>query len=557
MQVLVKPRAALAALALSVLVCTSGCGGGGGGGASAPVGGGPVTPPPAGSGDPAWVANSYSPSNTFINRCATVRTGVDIEGNPFPDRPGSVAFEKFYLRSWTQETYLWNDEVLDRNPDTIAAVLDYFAVLRTTARTPSGRQKDEFHFSQPTAQYLADRNAAPRSTYGASYLAARTTVPRDFRIRYTEPNSPAAQIVNGLVNLPRGARILFIDGIDLINASTQGEIDSLNRALFPATAGEQHTFVIQEAGSDVQRTVTLTSANLAPVPVNRTAVVNTQSGAVGYLLLTTFSPFSTEAGLASAITSLRNSNVSDLVLDLRYNGGGLLAIASQLSYMIAGPTRTAGKTFERLRFNVAAGNTNPVTGGANNPTPFYTTGLGFSLANGAPLPTLNLPRVFVLTTDDTCSASESVINGLRGADVEVILVGSTTCGKPYGFYPASNCGQTYYSIQFQGVNHRNFGDYADGFAPANSSDTFAVKAPGCFGADDLTRELGDQTEGLFSTALQFRANGVCPPGAQQQQQAIAGAGGFGGSGGSGLALLATNLSPVQQMRAQSRDMSMP
>jgi hypothetical protein len=73
--------------------------------------------------------------------------------------------------------------------------------------------------------------------------------------------------------------------------------------------------------------------------------------------------------------------------------------------------------------------------------------------------------VFVLTSADTCSASESIVNGLRGAGVTVHLVGSTTCGKPYGFYPQDNCGTTYFAIQFQGVNFLGFGDYADGFTP--------------------------------------------------------------------------------------------
>ena len=58
----------------------------------------------------------------------------------------------------------------------------------------------------------------------------------------------------------------------------------------------------------------------------------------------------------------------------------------------------------------------------------------------------------MLTGDNTCSASESIINSLRGIGVEVIQIGLTTCGKPYGFYPQDNCGTTYFSIEFKGVN---------------------------------------------------------------------------------------------------------
>jgi hypothetical protein len=178
--------------------------------------------------------------------------------------------------------------------------------------------------------------------------------------------------------------------------------------------------------------------------------------------------------------------------------------------MIAGTNRTAGKSFSKLRFNQGAGSLNPVTGGANNPTPFYAQTLGFTLTSGTDLPALNLSRVFILSTADTCSASEAVINGLRGIDLEVNLIGSKTCGKPYGFYPQDNCGETYYTIQFQTTNDKSFGDYADGFLPNNSSTQFGVRMPGCEVADDLTRELGDPNEALLAAALQFRVNGTCP-----------------------------------------------
>jgi len=99
---------------------------------------------------------------------------------------------------------------------------------------------------------------------------------------------------------------------------------------------------------------------------------------------------------------------------------------------------------------------------------------------------------------------------LRGIDVDVVQIGGTTCGKPFGFYPDDNCGQTYFTIQFQGINNKGFGDYPDGFAPANASSVNPVKIPGCAVADDLTRELGDAGEAMLAAALQHRANGSCP-----------------------------------------------
>lgn len=532
-------RVAAACVILLLTAC------GGGGGSSAPQQ--PMPPPPSGSG-PQWLQGVFQPASVFMDRCQVVRTGVDIEGNPFPDRPGSLAEELFWLRSWTNETYLWNTEVVDRNPAGFTNRLDYFAVLRTTAITASGEDKDEFHFSQPTDAFLRDRNAVARASYGAEYIFVSASRPRDIRILFTDPGSPAAQVVSGQPNFVRGARILRVDGVDLVNGATQAEIDALNNGLFPATAGENHTFEVQDPGAAASRVVTLTSANLAPLAVNRTRVIPTASGAVGYILINTFNTFASEREIAEAITAMSNAGVSDLVLDLRYNGGGLLAVASQLSYMVAGSSPTAGRVFERLQFNAAAGNTNPVTGEANDPIPFYNTGLGFSLANGTALDALNLSRVFVLTTGSTCSASESVVNGLRGIDVEVILIGATTCGKPYGFYPTDNCGETYFTIQFRGVNNKGFGDYADGFTPSNSSATFAVKTPGCAVADDYSRELGDESEAMLAAALEYRATGSCPSVTVRTPPRYAEE--VGG-------LRTTSLSVAERILRTNRDMRMP
>ena len=89
----------------------------------------------------------------------------------------------------------------------------------------------------------------------------------------------------------------------------------------------------------------------------------------------------------------------------------------------------------------------------------------------------------------------------------MIQVGSTTCGKPYGFYPTDNCGTTYFSIQFRGVNAKQFGDYPDGFSPANTVGAAGVSVPGCSVADDFAHALGDTAEGRLAAALNYRATG--------------------------------------------------
>jgi len=94
----------------------------------------------------------------------------------------------------------------------------------------------------------------------------------------------------------------------------------------------------------------------------------------------------------------------------------------------------------------------------------------------------------------------------------VRLIGATTCGKPYGFFGQDNCGITYFPIEFQGVNAKGFGDYADGFIPAGAGVT-ANNLPGCEANDDLGHPLGDPVEGQLAAALAHRASGntTCPP----------------------------------------------
>ncbi len=500
-------KKSLVLLLSAAAIALSACGGGSSGGSNPVV---VSPPPPPASQAPTYTPGVFAASSIFKDQCEVVRTGTDSEGNPFPDQAGSTLEENFWLRSWSNETYLWNRQIQDQNPGNFNSPIAYFAELKTFATTPSGEDLDDFHFSQPTAEFLERRNNTATSGYGVRFTAIRSTPPRDFRVLYTESDSPASDVVNGQVQLPRGARILEVDGVDLVNGNN---VDALNAGLFPTNAGETHTFVVQDPGSTTPRTITLVSEDIAPEPVNRTEIIDTANGRVAYMLFNTFSPFASEKSLDDAFQQLSQQSVDDLVLDLRYNGGGLLAVAAQLGYQIAGNQLTSGKTFSLLQYNEDANGTDP-TSGSNapvEPIPFINTGVGFTVPNGRPLSSLNLSRVFILSNSGTCSASEAVINALRGIDVEIILIGDVTCGKPYGFLPTGNCGETYFTIQFRGVNDKNFGDYSDGFVPQDNSFTFGERVPGCTIPDDINNELGDVNEAKLSAALFYRENGTCPP----------------------------------------------
>lgn len=474
------------------LMSIAACGGGGGGGApSFDDGNGRKDT----SGIP-YEAGVFQPASSFAARCAAPRTGTNpTTGQPYPDIQGSTAAENHFLRSWTHELYLWYDEVPDLNPAS-HPTLDYFELMATSARTASGQPKDKFHFTYDTAEWEALSQAGTSIGYGIQWVILAAGPPRQVVVAYVEPASPASD-----AGIERGMEVVRADGVDFVYDGSQAGTDDLNAAFFPGRAGESHTFEIRAPGASTTRTVTLIAATIESTPVLEVATIPTVSGPLGYILFNDHIA-TAEHALPGAIDTLRSQGIVDLVLDIRYNGGGYLAIASELAYMIAG-TITSGRTFERMVFNDKHPTTNPVTGEPLTATPFYTT-TQIASPWGEPLPTLNLGRVYVITSGNTCSASEAIMNSLRGVDVEVHQIGSTTCGKPYGFYPQDNCGTTYFSIQFQGVNDKGFGDYVDGFSPQTTTGTHGTRLPGCSVADDFTHPLGDPAEARLAALLAYR-----------------------------------------------------
>lgn len=468
---------------LVVMGSLGACGGGGGNNFGGGGGGGGTTT--------GWTPGVFLAASTFAGTCANPRAGTS-------DIQGTSTDENNFLRSYSDNTYLWYSEITDRDPS-LFTTPDYFDGL-----VSSVVGKDRFHFWIPTDEWNALSQSGISVGYGAQFAILQPAPPRQILVAYTDPNTPATT-----AGLARGAEILEVDGVDIINGD---DLDTLNGALFPSTVDESHEFTVRDFGSQTNRTFTMLSAELTSPPVPIAKTIPTLSGDVGYILFNSHIATS-ERALFDAITELEAANIVDLIIDLRYNGGGFLDIASEFSYMIAGNVPTAGRTFEILGFNDKHPITDPVTGIDIAPILFHTQSRGFdpSLNSGTPLPFLNLSRVFVLTGPGTCSASESIINSLRGIDFEVIQIGTTTCGKPYGFYPTPNCGTHYFTIQFQGENDKGFGDYPDGFSPNDVAQPSGVPIVGCTVGDDFSQSLGSPVERRLAAAITYAETGACPP----------------------------------------------
>lgn len=470
-------RVGIGALSIVLTATIAACGGGGGGD-SGPVG---------------VQAQTCSPNNPYL---ADATAGTS---------PGSLGTEKTWLRDYIDRSYLWYNEVPAVNAslaaysseaDVFGSLENYFNALLTPAVTQSGALKDQFSFIYPTRQWDQLINSGSSLGYGIDWYFASATAPRGIRVAYVHAGSAAAA-----AGVQRGDTLVLADNVGADDNTANG-VTTLNEALFPSSAAA-HTFRFSRGAAVFDRQFTAASVTLVPVE-HRVLAINGSN--VGYMLFNDHTAAS-EQFLITAIQALKTANVTDLVLDLRYNSGGYVYIASELAYMIAGASRTTGKAFESVQYNNKRSS-------ENSATPFFDTSCllntsTFNCTTNNPLPALNLSRVFVLSGGSTCSASEAVINGLRGVDVDVRLIGGTTCGKPYGFTGQDNCGITYFPIEFQGVNHKGFGDYADGFVPSVVGNAGAA-VTGCTVADDLDHALGDPAEGQLAAALQHRLNGSCP-----------------------------------------------
>ena len=430
------------------------------------------------SGPPAWQEGVFAPSDDFHQVCADLSKAYDQENSV----AGTYVHENNWLRSWSHENYLWYDEIEDVDP-ACCPTPDYFKLMRTLDTTASGDPKDRFSFSIPAEEFTR-LSQGIEVGYGVEFIRVGR---RDIRVAYIEPNSPASS-----AGLSRGTRILEADGINILTVTAAEDIDRINAALFSPEVGERHVFTVQDLGSSRERSVTMTAREINKDLVRNVGFLTRRATGerIGYML---FNSHDRPAGLEliQAVRYFEANGIDDLVLDLRYNRGGLVWIAQMLSSMVAGPEKT-GEVFLEGRKN------------DKHESSFWMFDLN-SLSYGyvvdgrsVPLPSLGLSRLFVLAGSRTCSASESIINGLRGADVEIILIGSTTCGKPYGFLPTENCGTVYHSIDTHFVNAKGSGDYTDGLPPS------------CRAVDNLSYDLGDREENLLTTALLWILNGRCP-----------------------------------------------
>jgi carboxyl-terminal processing protease len=400
------------------------------------------------------------------------------DNGPPPPLSCSVTDQKAWLGGYMDDWYFWYRISPKPDPAPYPSVDEYFNALLYTG-TDAAFPADRWSFYESTESFNRFFGDGQSLGYGVSVAGIEVTGRPDLPliVRYVETLSPAAG------NVVRGDQVLSMNGRSAAEIIAAGDYS----ALTPANPGDTLTLDLRNAGGD--RTVVLTAAVFTLTPVSTSAVVTSPAGRkMGYVVVKDMIS-QAQAPLETAFAQFKAAGISEVVLDLRYNGGGLVSVGSTVASYVAGPLG-AGRTYATLLYNDRHAGNNQSFGLAN-------------LASAA-----GVARVFVLTGPRTCSASEQVVNGLRGVGIDVIAIGDTTCGKPVGFLPVSSCGTTYNVVNFESVNERYEGRYFDGFAAT------------CPVADDLDHALGSPAEALLSAARSYADTGQCPAGAGARQMPL-------------------------------------
>jgi carboxyl-terminal processing protease len=383
----------------------------------------------------------------------------------------TVDENKAWIGTYMNDWYFWYRTSPRPDPAPYTDAQSYFDALLYTGGSADFPQADRFSGSQTTESF--NRLFGDGATLGYGLSVAGLELARDgsrpLYVRYVEPLSPAAT-----AGVQRGDRVITVNGRSAAELIAADDFAALTAQL----TGESLALVLRRAGVD--REVNLRSAVFNLTPVTGTTVVTTAGGRrLGYVSVKDMISQSL-APLETAFARFKAERVQDVVLDLRYNGGGLVSTGATLASYVAG-LRGNGLNYATLLYN-------------DKRAAVYNENFRFNTLGSA----LSLPRVFVLMGRRTCSASEQLINGLRGANVEVVAIGETTCGKPVGFLPTNACGRTYSVVNFESVNQRNEGRYFDGLAPV------------CAVAEDFTAAQASVADPLMNAAKEAADTGFCP-----------------------------------------------
>ena len=494
-----------------------------------------------------WKKDVYL-DHEYYNRCVC----IDRETVGFRTTFGTMLDELFVVRNIVRDYYIFSDEVVDLDPrdfvesssnyaEHLKNMMDkdsYFQRLRSSVKLVDGSPKHGLFGATiiDTSQPYRWRN-----NYGILWAKKSETPPRNYVVKFLGPNSPGLELANGSPKVKRGDKLVKLNDIDFISTDSTEFEQQIDMWLEPGILSEVTKFEFIDRDSKKEKTVFLRPPPFVRKNIDFARIIDTDTGKVGYISLgETFNSFS---NMYESIKDFKKNQVKDVILDIRYykkkeNSIDTKRTEPMLLYTILGKENTDGKQFRYKRNREEKDRLNDFPPGI----PFYSKcqattqrgkeeeycnqstkafdgecyGLYFLNCRRNPtydfeLKSLNLGKVYLLTSAETCHVGELIINSLLGIDIEVIQIGEQTCGSSYASYSyLSNCGIRYKVYDTEFVNDKKEGDYQYGFKPTNTKSKYGRKLPGCFVKDDLSKDLGDTKEDMLAAALQYRIDGTCP-----------------------------------------------
>jgi carboxyl-terminal processing protease len=430
----------------------------------------------------------------MVASCGGSSGGGPIGGTPTPTPTPSASATTASCtlsarQDWTlaqlNEWYLFPDLLATNASKTASTDLQsYIDALVAPARA----QAKDRYFTYITS--IREENAFFQQGSSAGFgfrLGYDTTNRRVFVIETFEGTNALS------VNVDRGTEILAIGDSAtnltfVYNLMASGGPQAVVDALGPSTAGTMRVLRVRDRGG-AERVIAMTKTDYSLDPVSDrygSRIINDGGRQVGYINLRTFID-TAGPDLRAAYQSFRNAGVTELVIDLRYNGGGLISVAELMGDLM-GQGRN-GQVFDYITFRPSKASENSS----------YT----FQPQAESIQPT----KIAFITTGSTASASEMVINGMQPylANTNIAIVGSNTYGKPVGqiALDRSACDDRLRVVALRTENANRQGDYYTGLASTVPNT--------CAASDDIGYQLGDPNEAMLATALNFLGGRGCSP----------------------------------------------
>ena len=367
----------------------------------------------------------------------------------------SIEEQNRFVYNYMKDNYLWYDQIAD---------VDY-TQYKSTQELLNDLKISKDHWSFIIDKQKFDDYFAGKGYVGFGFVF--TQKGDKYYLQMVLDNSPAKE-----ANLNRGDEIVSIDGKKLAGLDKQEVLNLLGQN----KEGVTRDFVIKRGGSSYSATIT--KRHIDTKSVMKREIFDVGSNKVGYILFDSFIETSNQE-LKDAFDYFKKRGVNTLVVDLRYNGGGLVSVAQEFASLIK-PEEDSSLLFS-LKFNDKH---------REKDQDYYFNSDSSSVAG--------IQKVYFLTTQDTCSASEALINGLKPY-MGVTVIGSKTCGKPVGMVGGEFCNKLLVPIEFKIVNSKGEGDYY--------LNTGIV--PNCQVEDDLSHNLGDSNEAMLKQAISYISGVGC------------------------------------------------